>query len=252
MLVSTRRKGIVAVFLVILLQVAAGQASEPEGAKALFHSGEGTSFRTSASSSATAPKPASGVREEKYVGISYQLVKLYPDGRFKVVPKSHVFASGDRVKFLVRTNRPGYLTILNVGTSGQTHVLYNNYVQAFTITEIPPSGNLQFVGPPGTEKIIMMLSNNPNPFGTPGGGPGQSYAMASYKSLEGSKDLVLEDNLQTKYAILSPQNDYRPMRLSAKDLLLESDASGSHYGVVPLAILQGGGILTLETTLKHR
>lgn len=228
------------------------EAGEPTGAKALFHSGEGASFRTSSSAPTEVKKPAAP-REEKYVGISYQLVKLYPDGQFKAVPKSHVFANGDRVKFLVRTNRPGYLTILNVGTSGNTNVIYSNYVQGFTITEVPPTGNLQFVGPPGTEKIIMMLSNSPNPLGTPPAGQGQSYAAATYKSLEGSKDLVLEDNLQTKYAVISPQNNYQPVRQGTKDIVLESDAAtGYHYGVVPLSTLQGGGILTLETTLRHR
>lgn len=245
-----------AIVLIILINLALNlpvQSGEPTGAKALFHSGEGASFRTSGSGAAEVVKKPTAPKEEKYVGISYQLVKLYPDGQFKAVPKSHVFANGDRVKFLVRTNRPGYLTILNVGTSGNTNVIYSNYVQAFAITEIPPAGNLQFVGPPGSEKIIMMLSNGPNPLGTPPAGQGQTYAAAVYRSLEGSKDLVLEDNLQTKYAIISPQNNYRPIKQGIKDLILESDAAtGSHYGVVPLSTLQGGGILTLETTLRHR
>ena len=242
--------GCLAIVLVFNLPVA---GDEPTGAKALFHSGEGSSFRTAGTTEPMAQKPATTTKE-KYIGISYQLVKLYPDGDFRVVPRSHVFANGDRVKFLVRVNRPGYLTILNIGTSGNTNVIYSNYVQAFTITEIPSSGSLQFVGPPGVEKIIMMLSNNPNPLGPSPSGPGQSYAaVTSYRSLAGSKDLVLEDSLQTKYAVISARNNYRPEKLGTKDLILESDAaSGFHYGVVPLATLRGGGILTLETTLRHQ
>jgi hypothetical protein len=71
--------------------------------------------------------------------------------------------------------------------------------------------------------------------------------------LEGSKDLVLEDNLKTKYAVISPKNNYRPVAMGTKDMVLETDRStGYNYGVVPAAAVSGGGIITLETTLRHR
>jgi hypothetical protein len=234
-------------------------AAETSGAKALFFSESGATI----SASSTAPeKPktvAKASTKEKFTGVAYQLAQIYPDGQFKVVPKSHVFESGDRVKFLVRTNQPGYLTVLNVGTSGMTHVLYNNYVQPMSLTEVPQGTNLQFVGPAGVEKIIMMLSSSPNPFGNPGTTPNQGYASnesqegASYASLEGSKDLVLQDNLKTKYAVISSKNNYRPVATGTKDMVLETDRStGYNYSVVPAAAISGGGILTLETTLRHR
>ena len=246
-------------WVILLVGVSLAYAAEVTGAKALFYSESGATI----SAKSTAPEKPKTVAKarapKKFVGIAYQLAQLYPDGQFKMVPKSHVFKSGDRVKFLVRTNQPGYLTVLNVGTSGKTHVLYNNYVQAMSLTEVPQGNNLQFVGPAGREKVIMMLSSSPNPFGNPEGGPNQNFASnnpdsgSRYAFLEGSKDLVLQDNLKTKYAVISRQNNYRPVATGTKDMVLEMDrTTGYNYGVVPAAAISGGGILTLETTLRHR
>jgi hypothetical protein len=64
----------------------------------------------------------------------------------------------------------------------------------------------------------------------------------------GAKDIVVEDNLRTGYAVISPANRWRP---SAKDIVLESD-NGVNYGVVPVSAIQDGGILTLDVKLSHR
>jgi hypothetical protein len=246
--------------ITLLFGVSLAIAAEVTGAKALFFSESGATISASKASPEKPKTMAKSSTREKYTGIAYQLAQLFPDGQFQVVPKSHTFESGDRVKFLVRTNQPGYLTVLNVGTSGMTHVLYNNYVQAMSVIEVPQGSNLQFVGPAGAEKVIMMLSSSPNPLGSPGGGPNQGPALIeakrgsnTYASLEGSKDLVLEDNLKTKYAVISPKNNYRPVATGTKDMVLETDkGNGYNYGVVPAAAVSGGGILTLETTLRHR
>jgi hypothetical protein len=235
-------------------------SAEVTGAKALFFSEGGATIRASNTTPEKPKTMAKASPREKFTGVAYQLAQLFPDGQFKVVPKSHVFESGDRVKFLVRTNQAGFLTVLNIGTSGRTHVLYNNYVQAMSLIEVPQGSNLQFVGPAGSEKVIMMLSGSPNPLGNPGGGPGKIPALIEaqrganiYASLEGSKDLVLEDNLKTKYAVISPNNKYRPIATGTKDMVLETDSgTGYNYAVVPAAAISGGGIITLETTLRHR
>ena len=67
------------------------------------------------------------------------------------------------MRLLVRTNKPGYMTIYNVGPTGNTNLLFNEYVEAFSFLQIPKNTNMRFVGPPGTEKIFIMLSNQPNP-----------------------------------------------------------------------------------------
>jgi hypothetical protein len=123
------------------------------------------------------PAPSAPAAPEKYVGISYKLALLKPNGDFTIVPRTRTFRSGERIKMLVRTNRPGYLTIMNIGPTGNTTVLFNEYVEAKQLYEIPKSTALKFAGAPGTEKVMIMLSGNPNPIvggqsTTVAGGPG--------------------------------------------------------------------------------
>ncbi|HOS60421.1 MAG TPA: DUF4384 domain-containing protein, partial [Syntrophorhabdaceae bacterium] len=235
----------------------------------------------------------------KYVGISYKLVLLRPDGRFDIVPKSRIFRSGERLKLLVRTNKPGYLTILNIGTSGSTNVLHNDYVEAMSMIEIPRTGNFRFTGDPGTEKLLIMLSGSPNPLGSPqtttvaqapqgtlppppgpiadtsnlpppppppvSGSPlppppPATTADASslpppppvmLASIQGSKDIVLDDNQKTTYAVISPKNGWKPEPKGKKDIVLES-SGGENYGVIPASYIDDGKILTLEINLRHK
>jgi hypothetical protein len=247
-------------------------AKETQGAKASFESGKG-------------------------VGISYKIVLITKEGQTKIVPTSYVFKSGDKIKLLIKTNKEGYLTILNIGSSGSTHILFNEYVDASKEHEIPRKSNLRFVGKPGTEKLLVMLSNNPNPFVPSPKAPEQKTATIEQSppsqppaktspptapqpatpeagqqpstptskpftpdtatdtlsaplpgllaSLEGAKDIVLEDDLETSYAVVSTKDN----KLSSTKMMVESK-SGSHYGVVPASVLKNG-ILTLEIKLKH-
>lgn len=70
-------------------------------------------------------------------------------------------------------------------------------------------------------------------------------------SLEGSKDIVLEDDMKTGYAVISPKSGWKPAKKGTKDIVLES-AGGENYGVVPVSVMEDGGILTLDVKLKHR
>ena len=137
-------------------------AKSPKGAKAIFDSGEGPSAGMSVGR-APAPVAEQPVQKEKYTGISYQLVLLSDDGQFRIVPKTRTFKSGERLKMLVRTNRPGNMTIYNIGPTGKTSLLFNEYVEAFTLHEIPKNTNFRFVGDAGIEKLLVMLSDSPNP-----------------------------------------------------------------------------------------
>lgn len=283
----------------VFMPLSADAQKSPKGAKAIFDSGDGASVRMSsggpASSAPAAPAP------EKYAGISYKLALLKPNGDFSIVPKTRTFRSGERIKMLVRTNRPGYLTIMNIGPTGNTTVLFNEYVEAKQLYEIPKSTALKFAGAPGTEKVMIMLSGSPNPIGggqstTVAGGPGTvppppsappaaspSYggSMASAppsmpppppgpmadagsslpppppvmiaSSMQGSKDIVVEDHNKTGYAVISPKAGWKPSAKGTKDIVLENDArDGSNYGVVPASAIDEGGILTLDLKLTHR
>jgi hypothetical protein len=320
----------------------------PKGAKAIFDSGSGGTIGMSANAARPAPAPMAaadpGPVVDRYVGISYQILAIENDGQMRAVSNSRVFRSGDRVKILARTNRPGYLTVANIGTSGRMNVLFSEYVDANRLTEIPPNSNLRFDNNPGTENILIMLSNEPSPFAAPSSGnqavaapppppaaaypaqaaapaypapptaayvppPAPSYppqpaapaypaqASAPYppppmmpveaqapvmpdasappiyppmpageasanlvaslegaKSLKakGAKDLMIDDKMESSYAVVSSRQGYRAVKGGAKDLIVESSADGVNYGVVPVSAVAGGGILTLEIKLKHR
>ena len=286
---------LISLFLTFLLffTPSSTTAEGPTGAKALFHSGDGATMKTGGPRTATktgSQGSANAPTKETYSGISYQLILIDEDGDMKVVSKSNTFSSGERIKILAQTNRAGYLTVLNVGSSGKTHVLFNSSVSAFTFIEIPQGTNLVFVGDAGEEKIIMMLSDNPNPFGTPGGSVTAQYPSSSgYESpstatgdsqattqdqsssgdylasaqdqpmtgiwyannVEGAKDIVLEDRLGTKYAVVSPRNKWKPLPAGKKDIIMES-SGGVNYGVIPASSLSEGGILTLVIKVKHK
>lgn len=261
--------------LLSLFLFSSSAIAQPTGAKAIFDSGEGPSKVSSVSK-----KPATTetvIAKEKYVGIAYQIMLLSPDGSFTPVTKSRTFRSGERVKLIVRTNRAGYLTIMNIGPTGNTHVLFDDYVEAFTFTEIPKNTNLVFAGAPGTEKLLIMLSDSPNPITKKQGvtadsgsqtPPGSTYSgttpssptspsndliatLDNAKSMKGSKDIVVEDNLNSKFAVVSPQNGFKPVKSGMKDIVLES-SGGVNYGVVPVSAVSNGGILTLQVNLKHK
>ncbi len=283
----------------VFMPLSADAQKSPKGAKAIFDSGDGASVRMS--SGGPAPSAPAAPAPEKYVGISYKLALLKPNGDFSIVPKTRTFRSGERIKMLVRTNRPGYLTIMNIGPTGNTTVLFNEYVEAKQLYEIPKSTALKFAGAPGTEKVMIMLSGSPNPIGggqstTVAGGPGTvppppsappaaspSYggSMASAppsmpppppgpmadagsslpppppvmiaSSMQGSKDIVMEDHNKTGYAVISPKAGWKPSAKGTKDIVLENDArDGSNYGVVPASAIDEGGILTLDLKLTHR
>jgi len=277
----------------VLMPMAADAQKSPKGAKAIFDSGDGAAVRMS--SGGPAPAPAAAPKAEKYVGISYKIALMKPNGDFSIVPRTRTFRSGERIKLLVRTNRPGYLAIMNIGPTGNTHVLFNEYVEGKQLYEIPKATSLRFAGAPGTEKVMIMLSNNQNPIvggqsttvasappaappvmpppaSDPGGsappsmpppppGPvadaGSSLPppppMAIASSMQGSKDIVMEDHNKTGYAVISPKAGWKPSAKGTKDIMLESDVrDGSNYGVVPASAIDEGGILTLDLKLTHK
>lgn len=312
----------------LLVSAGASVAAGPKGAKAIFDSGEGSSI----SASAVAPKPGrsepvADAKPSRYAGISYQILQMMDDGSMRPVSQARTFRNGERVKIIARTNRPGYLTVMNVGPTGNTSILFNDYVEPFKMVEVPRGTNLKFVGEPGTERLLFMLSNEPNPMAggyqnaanvppnapPPANLPPQAPTQAQYsppptsyspppanlpppatsyppsgnyppagnyppvppdqgtgmvgtlpspptmvasidgaKTMKGGKDMVVEDQLQSSYTVISPRNAYKPVASGTKDLVVESSPDGFNYGVLPVSAIAGGGILTLDVNLKHR
>ena len=84
--------------------------------------------------------------------------------------------------------------------------------------------------------------------------PNAMQSMVSFldaaRAVRGAKDIVV-DSMESSFAVVSPRNNWKPVNDGMKDLVLES-AGGTNYGVVPVAAMADGGILTLEINLKHR
>ena len=114
----------------------------------------------------TAAAPASG----QPLGLKYTLLKSGPGGQ-QEVPTTTVFHAGDRIRFSVQANSPGYLYIISQGSSGAWKPMFpsreiaggSNRVEALQSYAMPPRSNLVFDEQSGTEKIFIVLSREPEP-----------------------------------------------------------------------------------------
>lgn len=274
-----KRIGFFIILFMAALYFSVVSVAAPKGAKALFDSGEGPAVGISAAPASKPAERSASVEKQKYVGISYELLLLADDGQIKKVSKNRVFKSGERIIMRVMTNRSGNLKIYNIGPTGNTNVLYDDFVDAYAAQQIPKGSNFRFVGNPGTETLLIMLSDSAMPGGTPsnnvtaGSGqtattyqPPQSPSGSGYqqpdgnmiasniegaKRIKGGKDIVVEDQMQSSYAVVSPKNNWQPVKSGMKDIVIES-SQGSNYGVVPVSALSEGGILSLTVKLKHK
>jgi hypothetical protein len=237
------------------------EAAEIAGAKAIFGSEDGVTVPSDNLDSKPAKTPAaqrskprvsskpkvSSSASSSYQGLSYWIERLDGSGAQRVTT-STVFRGGDRIRLHVLSNRPGYLYIVNQGSSGRTAVLFPNatvageYVEPGRTYDIPASGHIRFDEQSGQEVLWIFLSQRPLPADNPGSG---GYAMrnASYNTC-GSKDLMVEE----------PENLGRSCGVGAKDLVVEDDARDSapaEYAVSPVSALEKGSILALRLVLRH-
>jgi len=173
----------------------------------------GLDSETPAKSSASKPhaklqKPASASASGSYHGLTYWIERIGRSGTQRVGP-STVFKSGDRIRIHVRSNRSGYLYVVNQGSSGRGSFLFptsanaDEYVEANRVYTIPVSGHIRFDDQPGEEIVWLFLSQRPLPVDVPGQNRRLESRRFAAKEADynpcGSKDLVVEspDALQT-------------------------------------------------------
>ena len=112
--------------------------------------------------------------------------------------QSGVYAEGDRVRFLIRTDQDAYITVVTVGPSGKSLQLFpndaqpQNMIRANTPLQIPaPNSTAQIVvSPPfGTELIKVVAT------GAPAGlVPNSALSgMGAFRSIEGGVDELVRD-----------------------------------------------------------
>ncbi|HEU0120610.1 MAG TPA: DUF4384 domain-containing protein [Bryobacteraceae bacterium] len=87
-------------------------------------------------------------------------------GTWKVTDPGHVFREGDQLRFRFTSNQPGYLYVVNEGTSGEQATLFpseeagtDNKVEAGREYTIPSrTGAFRVTGPKGYDTVYWVLS----------------------------------------------------------------------------------------------
>ena len=86
--------------------------------------------------------------------------------------RDNTYATGERVRLFVQTNKDAWVTVLNVGPDGSTTVLFpnqfqgDNLVRANAVTEVPDAAaqaRITVAGASGAELIKVIASSRPMP-----------------------------------------------------------------------------------------
>ncbi len=148
-------------FLIMTLLISTVVAAQDQGAKNIYYDYVKPPAR-----------PTAGAKPAPRRGRPGAMVKLElkRDEKVSYAQLSATFFNYDRVKLHIRINRDGYLTILNQRTTGDLQLIYPKTQEDaarkvtkttdFTIPTTP--GNwLKFDDVPGTERLIVILSDVP-------------------------------------------------------------------------------------------
>jgi hypothetical protein len=113
---------------------------------------------------ATAPAPSEG----SALGLKYSIRR---SGESVDIAPDTVFHAGDGIQFYVETNGPGYLYIINQGSSGTWKPMFpspevengDNRVDGFRSYTMPPGARILFDERTGTERVFIVFSRQPEP-----------------------------------------------------------------------------------------
>ncbi|MBI2884215.1 MAG: DUF4384 domain-containing protein [Candidatus Methylomirabilis oxyfera] len=216
------------------------------GAKAIYYSESGPTVTTQPTSRGRTSVPkksgsqVANKQQREYMGLTYWIELIGTEGQKKRVTTDYTFRSGDRIKLHVQSNRDGYLYLVNLGSTGRSHMLFpyqgmaqGNTVKANVEYEVPYTEHILFDQSPGEETLLVMLSSTPM---------GEILQPGDIRpaSLSTEDTARLLANVKEK---------------GAKDLILETDTTSTRpasYAVAPLASLKAGGMMTLHVKLKHQ
>jgi hypothetical protein len=117
-----------------------------------------------AAARSSAPAPSNGTA----LGLKYTILKRTGNDMVEVAPDT-VFHAGDRIQFSVQVNGPGYLYIINQGSSGTWRPMFpspevdngDNRVDGWRSYTFPPQSRLVFDEQTGIEKVFIILSREP-------------------------------------------------------------------------------------------
>jgi hypothetical protein len=155
---------------------------------------------------ATAPMPSSGTPP---LGLRYTVLKIGADNSPTEVPNDTVFHAGDRIRFSVEANGPGYLYIINQGSSGNWKPVFpsaenedgNNRIEGWRPYTMPPKSRLAFDSTVGTENIFIVFSLQPENdlesiiYSLQGRKKPAAAAAATDAPVQSSKELIVAANI---------------------------------------------------------
>jgi hypothetical protein len=93
-------------------------------------------------------------------------IELMRGGKLNFVKPDYKFRSGDKIRLRLKTNFEGYITVLNLGSSGNVNLLYpvngrDNFVTPTTDYQIPgDDGWIVFDNTTGTEIVSVIMSED--------------------------------------------------------------------------------------------
>lgn len=125
-------------------------------------------------------------------------IELMRDGESSNVDSNYRFRSGDRIRLRLQTNFEGYVSLVNVGSSGKVQTLYPGdgiprLVYPSRDFLVPESGTwILFDDTPGVELLTVVMSSKPLGRSTDGYG---EIRKAN------SRDLTLEYTGDSVYAV---------------------------------------------------
>lgn len=101
------------------------------------------------------------------LGLRYSVLKKRSDGTFEEISPDSEFHAGDSIRLSLMSNQPGYLYIIEHGSSGKWRPLYpppgitETKLGAGQEYLVPGNGSFQFDADSGQEKLFVLLSREP-------------------------------------------------------------------------------------------
>lgn len=126
-------------------------------------------------------------------------IELMRDGKLSFVNPTYKFRSGDKIRIRMKTNFEGYVTVLNLGSSGKVNLLYpvqgrDNYVTPTSDYQIPQGdGWIVFDNQPGTEIVGVIMSE---------------YELQGLESLDGNSDYFRRDRTSKDLFVQNSGTDF--------------------------------------------
>lgn len=155
-------------------------------------------------------------------------IELNRGGQMMMVPPTTAFRTGDRIRLHFAINFPGYVAVVNKGSTGRMSLLFpyqgvSNHVQPTSDYAIPRDGWIRFDENPGQEELTFVMATRqiPELQSMLGGGMAPPPPGASQGGLASPTEE------QEILAQLNGRALRRPK--SGRDLQLEVDQSDAYF-----------------------